>query len=132
MRILLIEDDDLVRTSLSSFIETVLGHEVTGFNSAEKGLEVLKKQTFPLIITDLFLPGITGMQFIRKVKKLSRKHTEFVLISGTGDQTTEDEAAKEGILYLRKPFDINNIVQLMERITRSDDAGALPDDAGGQ
>lgn len=107
-RILIVDDETLVCWSLSRALQEE-GYEVFTVETAEEALHLLKKNGFSLVITDLRLPRITGMDLVRQVKKFYPQ-CKVLMISAFGTPQTRDEALKEGALkFIDKPFDIRDI-----------------------
>jgi DNA-binding NtrC family response regulator len=67
MKILLIDDDEWIRDSLSIFFEAE-GCQLMVFETAEEGLAELKDQTYDLIIVDYKLPGLDGLEFLKRTQ----------------------------------------------------------------
>ena len=68
VRILLVDDDEFIRDSLSLFFQSE-GYNFTALDSAEKGIEALKTESYDIIFSDYMLPGINGLEFLKRVKK---------------------------------------------------------------
>ena len=100
--ILVVEDDTLV----SKGFETVLkgeGYQVTALRSGEEALEILEKDRFHLVLTDLMLGGIDGLTILKETKKISPT-TLVVVITGYESMDSIIRALKDGAYdYLIKP-----------------------------
>ena len=81
--ILLIDDDELIRDSLTLFF-TGEGLHLSAFESAEKGLEALEKSEYDIIIVDYRLPGMDGVEFFKRIKE-TQKDTLKILITAYKD-----------------------------------------------
>ena len=101
--ILVMEDDHSVATGL----EMVLSEEGFGVDLAATGklaLEAFRQKRFDLLVADLRLPDIDGMEIIRQVKR-QKPETEVIVITGYGTTATAVEAMKLGVHdFLPKPF----------------------------
>ncbi len=116
MKILLVEDDELSRESLSSFLEEQMYHDVTAVSDSETALEIFKESSYPIVITDLKLPGINGISLLKDIKKFS-SDTEVVIMTGFGDMQTSIEALKYGAAdYLLKPVNIEELALAIKKI----------------
>ncbi|MCF6179996.1 MAG: sigma-54 dependent transcriptional regulator [Geopsychrobacter sp.] len=105
--ILLIDDEKESCLALSTLLRQV-GYTVSSTHSGEAALEMLP-QNFELIISDLFLPGISGIDILKKVKEVSPR-TCFILITGNASAETAVEAMKEGAFdYVTKPFNFEKL-----------------------
>lgn len=132
MRILLVDDDTLVRSAIGNFIQTALGHEVIECDSAEEGLLMYKKESFPIIITDIRMPVMSGLDLLREIKKSPQgKRTGVVLITGFSDLESAVFALREGAFdYLYKPVDVMQLAGVIARYCdRMRDGGAGDRDA---
>ncbi len=107
-QILLIDDEKESCLALSTLLRQV-GYAVTSTHSGEAALDLLQNQSFDLIISDLFLPGISGIDILKKVKESSPR-TCFILITGNASAETAVEAMKEGAFdYVTKPFNFEKL-----------------------
>ena len=102
--ILLVDDEVNIRGALVTMLEKK-GHQVRGVATAEEGLEQLEATPAELVITDLRMPGIGGMEFLRRVKR-TWPETEVVVMTAYGSIDTAVEAMRCGAYdYLAKPID---------------------------
>jgi two-component system, LuxR family, response regulator FixJ len=102
--IYVIDDDEAARQSLE-FLLTTAGMNVRGFDSATAFLEVLPQVGAGCIITDVRMPGMTGIELLRRVKD-SGADVPVIVMTGHGDIALAVEAMKIGALdFLEKPFD---------------------------
>ena len=104
-RILLIEDDMITRRLLERML-VKRGHEPTACASAELGLEALQSEFFPVLMVDIQLPGMSGLDFCRNVRARSDGDRYFILV-GTGNNRPEDlreilDAGADD--YIAKPY----------------------------
>lgn len=107
-QILLIDDEQESCKALSLLL-TRVGYRVTSCHSGETALELLKKQSFELIISDLFLPGVSGIDILKQVKE-DFPQTCVILITGNASAETAVEAMKEGAFdYITKPFNFEKL-----------------------
>ncbi len=113
-QILIIDDEANNREALSMLL-THAGYEVESADSGEKALEIMKKTPFEIVITDLFLPGVSGIDILKKVKEDS-PYTNVILITGNASAETAVEAMKEGAFdYITKPFNIEKLKVLVAK-----------------
>ena len=108
VKILLVEDEDLSRDSLVRLLK-MTGFNVKGAASGKMALSFLSHEQFDIIITDLFLPDINGIDILKQVKELS-PHTEVILITGHASAETAVKAMKEGAFdYVTKPLNFDEL-----------------------
>lgn len=102
--ILVVDDEINIREALVTMLEK-RGHRVRGAATAEEGLEQLEATPADLIITDLRMPGIGGMEFLCRLKN-TWPDTEVVVMTAYGSIDTAVEAMRHGAYdYLTKPID---------------------------
>jgi len=107
-QILLIDDEADNREALSLLLSQA-GYKVRTASSGEEGLEILLENPFEIVITDLFLPGVSGIDILKKVKEES-PFTNVILITGHASAETAVEAMKEGAFdYITKPFNFDQL-----------------------
>jgi ActR/RegA family two-component response regulator len=102
-QILVMEDDRTVAMGLEMVLSEE-GYHVDLAGTGELALEAFKQRRFDLLVADLRLPGIDGMEVIRKVRK-EKPETEVIVITGYGTAAKAVEAMKLGVHdFLPKPF----------------------------
>ena len=91
------------------------GYEVHCCASAREALQVVAKQSFDVILTDLQMPGMNGLEFIAELEK--RQNTaQVVMVTAYASVATAVEAMRHGAFdYIEKPFDIDQLEQLVAR-----------------
>lgn len=108
LRALVVEDDSKARSLLAKIIEEE-GFDVSTAEDGKAGWEAFKKESPELVITDLKMPEIGGIDLIHKVREVS-EHTQVIITTGYGDSDTAIEAVNRGVLdYLKKPIDLNEL-----------------------
>lgn len=106
-RVLLVEDEKNIRES----VETALSdrYEVSAFDSAEKALTALSDNGFDILITDIKLPGITGIELLKKFKTLS-PDSPVIVMTAFSSINSAIEAMKAGAdEYVPKPFSLEEL-----------------------
>jgi DNA-binding NtrC family response regulator len=107
-RILIVDDNREIRTILEEYLK----EEAYVAEGAADGEEALRKhnlEAFDLIITDLNMPGMTGIELIKEIAK-GESTTEFIIITGYASLDTAIEAVKAGAFdYIVKPFRIEEL-----------------------
>jgi two-component system, LuxR family, response regulator FixJ len=107
--IYVIDDDEAVRQSLEFLLKTA-GFTVRGFESGEEFLDVLPKTGFGCVITDVRMPGISGIELLSKVKEI-KPDLPVIVITGHGEIALAVQAMKIGAIdFLEKPFDDDHLV----------------------
>lgn len=115
MPILLIDDDEWIRDSLSIYFEAE-GCRISAVETAEEGLEALREQNFEIIITDYKLPGMDGLSFLRQIQS-SHKDAIKILITAYKTEEVVKEARQAGAAHLiAKPFNSETIEASLTRL----------------
>jgi len=113
-RILVVEDE----ASMREFLEILLRrhkHEAIVVDSGEAALEQLDREEFDLVITDLKMPGVGGLQILERTKQ-RHPQTEVVIVTAFATAETAIAAMKQGAYdYVTKPFKVDEIVVTVER-----------------
>jgi DNA-binding NtrC family response regulator len=124
-RVLVVDDDDGVRYTVSSVLEES-GLEVEAVGSGEAALARLAAPggaPFHLVITDLRMPGIDGLEVLRRVREPAAHHEavpRVILITAHGSERAAVEAMKLGAYdYFRKPFEIEELLAVVQRAVES-------------
>ncbi len=113
-RILVVDDEKLSRISLARFLQEG-GWEVESFSSAYPVVEKLESSDWDVVLTDLRLSGMDGLQLLHQVKRI-RPETVVILITGYGTVESAVTAMREGALdYVTKPFQLQEIAVRLER-----------------
>jgi putative two-component system response regulator len=102
-RILVIDDEDVIRMLVMEILETA-GYAVTGAESAERALQLLGKTEFDLVVSDVVMPGLSGLELLELVRE---RHASLpvVLVTGAGTYETLSQALTRGAAGLvTKPF----------------------------
>lgn len=103
-RILVLDDEVNIRNALVTLL-TKQGYGVRGVGTGEEALEALAQEQAELVLTDLRMPGMGGLEFIRRLKT-SWPDTEVVVMTAYGSIDTAVEAMRSGAYdYLTKPID---------------------------
>ncbi|PNU19636.1 DNA-binding response regulator [Geothermobacter hydrogeniphilus] len=107
-QILLIDDEPHNREALSLLL-TGSGFQVEAVGTGEEALKVLQQTPYAVVITDLFLPGVSGIDILKRVK-IDYPYTNVVLITGNASAETAVESMKEGAFdYITKPIDFEKL-----------------------
>ena len=125
-KILVVDDDQGIR----DFLEIMLsreGYEVTCASDANKALHHCKKENYDLILTDLKMPKIDGIEFLKEVKDICQE-TMVILMTAYASPETAVSAMKEGAYdYVEKGFDLEDIKTIIS--SALDKKGVTRDDA---
>jgi putative two-component system response regulator len=123
-RILVIDDEDVIRMLVVEILESA-GYEVTSAESAEVALGLLEDAEFDLVVSDVIMPGLSGLELLEAVRA-QRASLPVILVTGAGTYDTLSQALTRGAAGLvTKPFahsDLQSAVaHALDRATRSRD-----------
>ena len=111
-KILLVEDEMVVREALRDWLIED-GYVVDVAEDGEEALEKIKKEEFGVIVLDLRLPGIDGLQVFEEAKEL-KPETKGVIITAYPSKETREKAQRLGLLdYLAKPFKAKDVEKII-------------------
>jgi DNA-binding NtrC family response regulator len=121
-------DDEPDQVALLRAMLTPLGMDVATAESAEQAMTVFRRNPADVVVTDLHLPGESGIDLIRQLRQLEPPPA-VVLITAEGSVSSAVEALKLGASdYLQKPVDPMRLVTLLQELLRSDDVREVGDD----
>ena len=124
MRILIVEDDDLVASGIKQGLQH-FGYTVDLTNSAEEAERSLKLETFDLAVVDIGLPGLDGLTFIRRLRAADNPIPVLVLSARTSMEDTVKGLDVGADDYMCKPFRLPELVARIRALIRR--ANALTD-----
>ena len=114
-KILLAEDDDSLRTFLTAALKRA-GHDVLPHEDGDSALESLEREVFDLLLTDIVMPGLDGIELARRGAELDPA-MKIVFITGfAAVALSSGSQAPKGAKVLSKPFHLREIVDEVERV----------------
>ncbi|MGV3774269.1 MAG: sigma-54-dependent transcriptional regulator [Verrucomicrobiales bacterium] len=117
-RILLIEDDPNISRGLEKILRTQ-GYAITALERGDEGLEHAMDESFDVVITDLKVPGLDGLELVKRLRQ-SKPKLPIILITAHGSTETAIEATKWGAFdYLPKPFEVEELLDLVTKAIQS-------------
>jgi two-component system chemotaxis response regulator CheY len=118
--ILVVDDSPLMLTMLRDVL-VAFGYVVTVAKSGHVGCQLLETNRYNLIITDLNMPGMDGVAFVKKVREIpDGKYVPIVIMTGENDKNRIAEAKSVGIsTFLEKPFKGSQLKTIIEVILGS-------------
>jgi DNA-binding NtrC family response regulator len=111
--ILIVDDDAAIRGMLYDLLSEK--YECNTASMAEEALQYLEVERYDAILTDLAMPGLTGIELLQRVQQTDLE-TPVILISGRGpEQDPEDLIELGAFAYVTKPFNLDEIEEVVER-----------------
>jgi len=117
IRIVVIDDEPLMRITIQDAL-VAEGYKVINAETGGNGLTLFRENQADIVITDLRLPDMDGVQILREVKALSPE-TQVIMITAYGSIDSAVTAMKDGASdYLTKPFSMDELLLIIKRILR--------------
>jgi len=118
MRILVVEDEKIKRITLADDLAGQ-GHEVVSAADGAEALERLAEGTFDVVVTDLKMPRVDGLELLKRIKHGPLADVEVIMMTAYGSIPVAVEAVKQGAFdFLTKPFRNEDLFPLLTRIER--------------
>jgi len=122
-RILLVDDDADIRETMVTLL-TMNDYSVTSVADGQSAIEEVKKEKFNIVITDLMMPKMTGIDVIKNLKAID-PDLQCIVITGYATVSTAVDAMKAGAYdYLMKPFNGTEVLMLLKRVMELQDLQA--------
>lgn len=117
-RILIADDSKMIRMMLRDIIEEIAAYaEIEEAADGAEALELLDDDDFDLVITDLYMPKVTGLEVLREVQDLYPK-TQVGVISSETAQDRVDELKEGGAAFIiHKPFQVDEVARVLSTFT---------------
>ncbi|MDP2681381.1 MAG: response regulator [Deltaproteobacteria bacterium] len=117
VKILIVEDSSTTRAMITSTVEVIDGLEIFESNSGFEALKLLPHHSFDLIITDINMPDINGLELVSFVKKNQNyKHIPLIIITTEGSKRDKEKGLSLGAdEYLVKPFNPEELQRLVKK-----------------
>ena len=115
--VLIIDDEPLMRISIADALKAE-GCQVKVATTGLEGMDLIRKEPFEIVITDLRLPGMDGLQILQACKEVSPT-TGVIVITAYGSVETAVEAIKMGAYdYITKPFSMDELLLIVKRLVK--------------
>jgi len=119
MPILIVDDDDAIRGTLFDLLSD--RYECHTASMAEEALQYLEVEKYDAVLTDISMPGLTGVELLKRVQERD-SGTPVILISGKGsEEDSQSLLALGAFAYVTKPFTLDEIELLVERAVEKKD-----------
>jgi DNA-binding NtrC family response regulator len=117
LSILVVDDEPEVCEFLNRFLSAE-GHFVRTISNPTEAIDTLKKTVYNVILLDLSMPGLSGMDLLRSVREAD-PDIAAVIITGKPSVETASESIEHGVsAYIRKPFTLDELRTVLDRIAR--------------
>lgn len=113
-RILIVDDEETIRLALRKFLRS-RGYEVEIAGSGEQAMQILEKGSFSLMLCDVRMPGMTGVQLVPLAREKDRD-LAIIMLTAVNDAATATEVLASGASdYLMKPVELADLQQAVDR-----------------
>lgn len=125
VRIMVIDDEEGVRESFKMILK-IKDYDVETFEDGESAVSALKKDMYDMAFVDYKLPGMDGIDVLKKIKEID-PNVEVIIVTAYASESSHANAITLGALeYLRKPFLMEEIYELVERGLRKRRSKKVP------
>lgn len=115
-KILIVDDDEDYRETYRMLL-IKKGYEIDAASSAEEAYKLMDKEFYPLIISDIMMPGINGVEFLKEVKGKYNKNSEIIMVTGYGSVETAVQTMKLGAFgYFIKSHNPEELILEIEKV----------------
>jgi DNA-binding NtrC family response regulator len=126
-RLLIVEDDSSVRNTVVTFLE-LEGYEVDAVSSTREALQRLAQNSYPIVVSDIYLDERTGLDVLRAAKN-SNPDCAVILMTGRGTMETVMRATEGGAFdYIAKPFELDRLLETLKRAENTSDTDGDDED----
>ena len=104
--VMIVDDEEMVITSIRAFLQLETGYDVNGFTDPEEAARFAEKHELDVVVSDYLMPKMNGIQLLRCVKAMQPEASR-VLLTGHADKQSAIQAINEVALfqYVEKPWD---------------------------
>ena len=114
LSILVVDDHPTMQSTLKDILE-IEGYEVNTANSGLEAIDICQQQDFDVILMDVRMPDLNGVETYRRIKDFS-KGARVIMMSAYSVDELKREALKEGVIaFLQKPLDVDMVLKLIEQ-----------------
>ncbi len=113
--ILVVDDEEGLREGLSGLLEDE-GYRVLCASTGEQAFEIVRQTHVDLVLTDMKMPGMNGIELLKKVRAI-RQEIGVIILTGFGEIESYIEAMNFGAMeYVSKPFKVNELKFIVQKI----------------
>jgi DNA-binding NtrC family response regulator len=112
-RVLVVEDDRSLSHMLCAMLEKA-GYQVTGTGDGLEALKILRRRSFDLVLLDVRLPGMSGLDVLAQLPARKRRPKAIVMTSDDTPETVLRAVREQAYRYARKPISADQVISLVE------------------
>lgn len=115
IKILVIDDEEIIRNRLKDLL-ILDGYETFSAANGNEGIELFQKVWPSLVVVDLRMPGMDGLEVLRKIREIER-NAKIIIMTGHGGIECASEALDNGAInYLQKPLVYDELIREIKKI----------------
>jgi CheY-like chemotaxis protein len=118
--VLVVDDDPIIRSALVLFLRRLKFDSSTA-RTAEEAIELIQRKSYDVVITDYQMPGMNGVELIKKIRAESPRSITFLMTGCANDEILRSSGAD---LCLHKPFSIDVLRESLERFSNGPNEGS--------
>ena len=112
LKVLMVDDEVVFCENMTKLLNT-RGYQAKAVNEGEEAIRVLKKEAYDVVVLDLKMPGMNGIDILRKLNELNVS-SQVIMLTGHGGVDTAMEAIKLGAYYyLPKPCEVDELSEMI-------------------
>jgi len=115
--ILVVDDEEMIRNILNEFL-TGLGFEVVEAKDGREALTIFRKQRIDMVVSDIRMPGMSGLDLLKWVKSISPKTPVLIITGFKPTKAQEDAMHTKADGYLIKPFELERLKLTIRQFLR--------------
>jgi len=116
IRVLIVDDDVAVRSTMNEYVQAA-GYASEAVSCAEEALELLEKDTFQVVVTDIILPAMGGLELTKTIRK--NKDSDVIVMTGYSDDYSYEEAINIGASdFVIKPVRLEELLLRLKRVLK--------------
>ena len=117
MKLLLVDDEDSLRSLVKHELEE-RGYDVTEAESGEAAIEICEKERFKIVILDIRMPGIDGLEVLKKIRE-NNFADKVIMLTGVDElKVARDSLELAANDFLTKPYEMKNLLACINRVLR--------------
>jgi len=119
-KILIVDDEEDISTSVKQIVES-MGYEGKTANGGKQALELLKKESFDLVLLDILMPGMSGQEVLEKIRadpKLKNRKAAFLTVVELGQEGLKVMKELKPVGYFQKPIDPVDLRKKLKKILK--------------
>lgn len=114
VKILVIDDEDVIRIAVKRILENKTNYHITAVDSGREGLEMLVKESFDLVLLDIKMPDMDGLEVLRLILSI-KPEQNVIIMSGYTTKETIKQAIEEGAsAFIEKPFTPEKLITIIK------------------